>query len=273
MRAFSIVSVSRPSVIVPARTSATNCLIMSRPRSLAGASTNRPRCTIWSSRPASVVSAAAAFWVSPLGSAILTSRWLRLRVEFRLELLALLFVGQSRLEDFLEFLVALDLAAQIGELPAQLEELAQRLNLLRDPIRREVIQAREVHFHGDLSGVRIVGQLVVHRDPQVRLHARDHVVKVVERDIDKSAVLQLRQLILRLTAEIRQHSHHEGELPDFHRAARLHFVCDVHAWWSNTLQLLVNALFGHGALLERVGSSRTKPRRARRRVELVPQAR
>src|SRR3989475_4606299 len=157
MRALSIASVARPIVMVPGSPSDTSCLIMSRPRSRAGASPpNRPRSTIWSSRLSSVVCAAACFCCSALGSAILTSLGLGGGIQLRLELLALLLVAQRRLQQLLQLLVALDLAAQVGELIAQVEQLLQRLHLPRHPVGAKVVHALELEFHADLARVGIV---------------------------------------------------------------------------------------------------------------------
>src|SRR6267378_941043 len=245
-------SVSRPIVMVPASTSDTNCLIISFPRSRAGASPpNRPFSTIWSSRLSSVVSAAACF-CSALGSAILTSLGLGVGIQLRLELLPLLLVAQRRLKQLLELIVALDLAAQIGELVAQVEEFLQRLNLARHPVGAEVVHALELELHPDLSGVGIVRELVGHRDSQMWLHARQHFVEVVERDLGELPVLELRQLFRGMTLEVREYAHDEGQLAHLHRAPGLHLVRDVHARRPDTLQLLVDALFGHRLLLGRV---------------------
>src|SRR2546427_1179870 len=246
MRALSIASLSRPMVMVPASTSDTNCLIMSRPRSRAGASPpNRPRSTIWSSRLSSVVCAAACFCCSALGSAILTSLGLSVGLQLRLELLALLLVAQRRLQQLLQLLVALDLAAQVGELIAQVEKLLQRLHLARHPIGAKVVHAFELELHPDLARVRVVRKLVLHRHLQTRLHARQHVVEVVERDLGELPILELRQLFGGMPREVREHPHDEGQLPYLHRAAGLHLVRDVHARRPDALQLLVNAFLGH----------------------------
>src|SRR6266446_8711682 len=193
IRALSMASVSRAIVIVPAKTSDTNCLIMSRPRARASPP-NRPLSTIWSSRLSSVV-CAACFPCSALGSAILASLRLHVGLELRLELVALPVVAQRALQDLIELLVALQLAAQVRELIPQLQQLLERLHLLRHPVGRKVPHALEREVEPDLAGIGVVRELVVHRQVQVRLHAREHVVEIVQRYVDELPVLQLGKLV------------------------------------------------------------------------------
>src|SRR5690348_16999437 len=243
MRALSIVSVSRAIVIVPASTSVTNCLIMSRPRSRAGASMpNRPLSTIWSSKLSGPTSAAGCCDCSTLGSAIATSCRLRL-IQLRLEFFPLVFVPQRGLKDLFQLLVALDLASQVRQLVAQVEQLLQRLDFLGHAVGREVRHALEREIDADLPGVRVIRQLVVHGHVEMGLHAAQDIVEVVERDFDELSVLQLGKLFSRMTGEIREHAHDERKLADFYRAAGLNLVGDVHAWRPHALEFLVDALF------------------------------
>jgi hypothetical protein len=67
---------------------------------------------------------------------------------------AILSASLRRLEDLLQLVVALQAAAQVRQLLPQLEQLAQRIDLLRDPVRREVVQALELQIDPDLARVR-----------------------------------------------------------------------------------------------------------------------
>src|SRR5438046_892629 len=171
MRALSIVSVSRAMVIVPASTSVTNCLIMSRPRSRAGASTpNRPLSTICSSKLIGPISAPGCCDCSTLGSAIGSSRRLGL-IQLRLEFVPLVVVAQRGLKDLLQLLVALDLSSQVRQLVAQVEQLLQRLHFLVNPVGGEVRQALVREVHSEVLRYRVARQLVVYRSVEVRRHA------------------------------------------------------------------------------------------------------
>jgi len=120
-----------------------------------------------------------------------------------------------------------------------------RLHLARHRIRREIVQALEREIHAKLSGVRILAQLVLHRDREVRLHAGQHVIEVVERHIHELAILQLGQRLYRLARKIAEHTHDERQLLHFNRTARFHVVADIDAWRSYALQLLLRAFLCH----------------------------
>src|SRR6185437_2672598 len=131
---------------------------MSLPRSLAAESfPNRPCSTIVSSRLSSVASAAGAACAA-LASAIGPS----IGAELRAQLLHLVFVAQGRLQNVVELLVALQRAAQVGQLVAQVEQLLERLHLPRHSVGREVIQALEREIDAEFPGIRILAQLVLH---------------------------------------------------------------------------------------------------------------
>src|ERR1700676_468471 len=143
MRALIIISASLAMVMEPSSTWATNSFTRSLPRSLA--SPNRPCSTIWSSRLASCAStdaaAAAAFATA---SGIGTSC-----ADLALQLVQLFGVPHRFEQQLFELVIALQRAAQIGEPGAQVEQLLQRLNLLRDIGRLKVVQFAE--FQIDLQ--------------------------------------------------------------------------------------------------------------------------
>jgi hypothetical protein len=70
----------------------------------------------------------------------------------------------------------------------------------------------------------LVAQLVLDREGEVRLHAGQHVVEVVGRDLDELAVLELRERLGGLTREVAEHAHEEGQLLHLDRAAGLDLV-------------------------------------------------
>jgi hypothetical protein len=99
-------------------------------------------------------------------------------------------VAERRLEHLVELLVGLQRAAQVGQLRAQVEQLAQRLHLAGDGVGREVVDAAEVEVDGQLGRVGLLAQLVLDGEREVRLHARQHVVEVVGRDLDELPLLE-----------------------------------------------------------------------------------
>src|SRR5262249_43632808 len=158
MRALIIASVSDAIVTVPLSTSLTKFLTRSLPRSFAAASRpKRPSSTILSSRPSSTLLASSAPGTD-CASAIAAS-------QLRLELLHRVLIFERALENLLELVVPLQIAAQIRKLGAEIEQLLERPNLLGHGIRRKVVEALERHVDADLPGIGIVAlQLVRDRE-------------------------------------------------------------------------------------------------------------
>src|SRR5918999_3294796 len=140
MRALIIASVSGAIVTVPRSTSLTKLRTRSRPRSrAAGSRPSRPCSTIRSRSPSSVDSVTLPCWgwisISDIG---------RSRGDLRPQLSHRVCIVDRLLQDLLELVIPLQLPAQVGQLAAQLEELAQWLHLLGDLIGREVVEALEL---------------------------------------------------------------------------------------------------------------------------------
>ena len=76
----------------------------------------------------------------------------------------------------------------------------QRLDLSRDRVRREVVQALEVQVDAELARVRLLAQLVLDRECRCGFMLVEHVVEVVGGDLDELAVLELGQRLRRLAA-------------------------------------------------------------------------
>src|SRR6266705_3108349 len=120
MRALIMVSASRVTVIEPSSTCATNSFTRSLPRSLApGSLAKRPSSTIWSSRPLSTTCSAACGAALCFASAIGTSFR---RTHFLFQLVELAFVSDSAEQQLLQFVVALQAAAQVAQLSAQVQK-------------------------------------------------------------------------------------------------------------------------------------------------------
>src|SRR5690606_12312330 len=116
-----------------------------------------------------------------------------------------------RLKDLVELVVPLEAATQIGELPTQVEELAQRLHVLGYALGSEVVQALETQIDADLSSIGFVGEKVVDGEGEVGLHALEYCVEVVGCDFDELAVLELGEWLLGLAGEVAEDAHHEGK--------------------------------------------------------------
>src|SRR5665213_4231844 len=114
MRALIIVSASRVTVIDPSRTCATNSLTRSLPRSLPVSLAMRPCSTIWSSRPfsktCSVACGAALCFASAIGSSV---------THFFFQLVQFVFIAHRVQQQFFQLIVALQAAAQVAQLGAQ----------------------------------------------------------------------------------------------------------------------------------------------------------
>ena len=65
-------------------------------------------------------------------------------------------VAQSVLEYFVELVVALQTAAQIGQLGAEIQKFFQRPDLLGHLSGLEIVHAAEAQVHLELAAVRVV---------------------------------------------------------------------------------------------------------------------
>src|SRR5579864_6257059 len=166
-RAVIIWSASRPRLIDPSNTCATNSLIRPFPRSRALGSLNRPCSTIWSRILDSAACSTTAvppvvFCVSGIGFSL---------PDFGLEFVELIGLAYGIEQRFVEFLVGLHRALQIVESRTQVEQFFQRLYLPSYLLRFEVFQALEPEIHFDLAGSGIFAQFVFDCEREMRLHA------------------------------------------------------------------------------------------------------
>src|SRR5581483_5845252 len=96
-----------------------------------------------------------------------------------------------------------------------------------------------------LTRFRILAQLIFDGVREMRFHARQHIVEIIEGDLDKLAVFQAGQRLLGLPGEISKNSHHEGELFQFDRVSDLHIVADVNARRTDAFEFFVYAFSCH----------------------------
>jgi hypothetical protein len=167
------------------RISETNFVIRSLPRSPLPSLPNRPCWTIWSSRLDWAASAAApaGTWASAfdIGRSLL--------FDFRPQLPEAIGVIDRSLQDLIELVVALQAAAQIRQLLAQLEQFAQRLDLLGDALRKKSSRLSNLTSTPILpaSALSLFSTLKVRRGCIFF-----SVVEVVGRDFHEFAVAQAR---------------------------------------------------------------------------------
>src|SRR5579864_356440 len=159
-RAVIIWSASRPRLIDPSNTCATNSLIRPFPRSRALGSLNRPCSTIWSRILDSAACSTTAappvvFCVSGIGFSL---------PDFGLKFVELIGLAYGIEQRFVEFLVGLQGALQIIESRAQVKQLLERLHLPRHLLRFEVFQALEPQIHFELAGTGIFAEFVFDRE-------------------------------------------------------------------------------------------------------------
>src|SRR5579864_4831494 len=124
-RAVIIWSASRPRLIDPSNTCATNSLIRPFPRSRALGSLNRPCSTIWSRILDSAACSTTAappvvFCVSGIGFSL---------PDFGLEFVKLIGLAHGFEQRIIQFLVGLQRTLQIIETRAQIQQFLQRLHL------------------------------------------------------------------------------------------------------------------------------------------------
>jgi hypothetical protein len=134
----------------------------------------------------------------------------------------------------------LERSAQVAQARAELQKLAQRLDLTGHVLRLEVLHAGKAEIDADLSGVGIVAQLVLDIEGDARFHARQNSIEVVGRDLDEAAILDFGKRFLGLAAEIGHHAHHEGDLLHFNGVADFDVVGDMDARRPDALQLGVD---------------------------------
>jgi len=179
--------------------------------------------------------------------------------EVGLELLELVLVFEDLLEQPLELVVEVHAVPQVAEPGPRLEQLAERLDLLRHPARLEVVHRLEPQLHRELGAV--AGQRVLHPERQARRHLLHDLVEAVAVDLDELAVLHRRQrprhdvahlgrhvlpfaallhrlplhllhvlrrqLLQRVGREVAHHAEDERQLLHHHRAVGVHLVGDV----------------------------------------------
>src|SRR5579871_1062555 len=187
-RAEIIWSASRPNVIDPSSTWATNSLTRFLPRSRAEGSANRPCSTIWSRRLDSVACSTTAAVVLFCDSGI---RFLLL-AHFGLQLVQFVALADSFQQRFIQLLVSLQRSLQIVQASSQIEQFLHRLDLARDLLGLEIFQAPELQVDAKLAGSGVFAEFVLDRETQVRLHAVENGIKIVGCHFDETPFLQLR---------------------------------------------------------------------------------
>ncbi|OMP13812.1 hypothetical protein COLO4_00899, partial [Corchorus olitorius] len=105
------------------------------------------------------------------------------------QLLRVFGVLQHFRQQIFQLVVTGHLVAQVSQLGARFEQLAQRLDLLDNGFGAEVFKRTELQV--DAKAATVFRQRVRHLERRARLHALHHFVKVVAVDVDELAVAQL----------------------------------------------------------------------------------
>ncbi|MBB5402205.1 hypothetical protein HDG41_004291 [Paraburkholderia sp. JPY162] len=115
---------------------------------------------------------------------------------------------------------------QIGELRTRLQQLRERVNLLRDGCGREIVHAFERDIDHQLTFVR---QRVGHRERDTRFHGLHSLVEVFDVDIEELAIADGGQRFERLARQVGEDAHHERELDSLIGTVNFDVVFDLDA--------------------------------------------
>ncbi len=94
----------------------------------------------------------------------------------------------------------------------------------------------------------------------MRRHTLQHAVEVVRIDLDELAILQGRKRFLRLSCQVAQDTHHEGQFLHLDRTANFNVVSDLHPGSPDATEFLLRTLSCHNAPEMRLNS--TNPKKA-----------
>jgi hypothetical protein len=137
------------------------------------------------------------------------------------------------------------------ELRALGQQFSQRLNLARDPRRREIIQASKAQLNVEVRSV--IAQPVHDLDCEPRRKAFKHVVEVIEIYPDPLSILERGCQLFGLTGKVCKNQDFEGQFPLLDGAVRLDFVRQVYARSAHALdsflQTVAGKFIGHGSNL------------------------
>src|SRR5262249_32366045 len=145
---------------------------------------------------------------------------------------------QHLFQQVLELLRTVDLAHQVAQLGARLDESGQGRNLGGHARRFEVLDLVELEIDRHLGAV--IGQLVVDLQLEAGVHAGHDVIEVVTVDLGELAVCQRPQRGRRIAGKIAHDADDERQFALDFRALGLDIVGDVHPRLANPLELVVD---------------------------------
>ncbi len=161
---------------------------------------------------------------------------------------------KTLLKDGFEVLGTVDLAEQVAELVAGLEQLFERLDLFDDPARFKILDAVEFQTDGHVRAV--VLESVFHFQVQGRRHAAHDLVEIVPVDLHELAVLQRFERHGGVAGKVAEDTDNEGKLLLDHGSFGLDLVLDVDPGLAHPFEFVVDAL-GHLVLLVSGGNQWT----------------
>ena len=126
-----------------------------------------------------------------------------------LQIFQFIAVGNHFLEQFIQFVVAVELAKKIDQSLPGFEKLLQRLDLLDDVCGIEVIHVSKLQLDVDLAA--IIGQLIIRTERCSGSDRSENIVVVISIDLNKFPVFHFREGLGGLPREIRENTDDKGQ--------------------------------------------------------------
>src|SRR5699024_8672964 len=145
----------------------------------------------------------------------------------------------NALDDGFQFLGAIGFGGEVSQLVAGLQQEAQRLDLIDDRRRFEVVHGREFEVDGKFAVIAF--QRVPDLEFHPRRHASQNLVEVISVNLNEAPVAQRSQRLARIAREIAHDANDERKLALNGCAFGFDFIADVYAWFAYAIEFVVNA--------------------------------
>src|SRR5690606_23785380 len=139
--------------------------------------------------------------------------------------------------DLLELIVSVHFRPEVGKALAGFYKLAQRLDLLDDPVRLKVFDILESKLDPHFAAVIL--QLIVDRISKTRSHAGEDLIEIIRVNFDELSTLESRERLFRLSDEIAEYTDDERQFLELDRSADLYIVRDLHTRRANPVDLVL----------------------------------